>query len=41
MDLRWVTRDGVPVLQKYLFVRNEVVDGELVAVYEWTDVPTT
>ncbi len=39
MDLRWVVRNSVRVLQKNVFVRNDTIDEEIVAVYEWQDVP--
>ncbi len=39
MDLRWVTRDSVRVLQKYCYTGTELIGDELVQVYEWQDVP--
>ncbi len=40
MDLRFINREGVSILQKLIFLRNEMDgNGNLIAVYEWQDVP--
>ncbi len=44
MDLRWTVVDGDMVLQKYVYIRTDTVEGpdglDLVPVYEWQTVPT-
>lgn len=41
MDLRFLMVDGVAVLQKYVFVRNDTdQDGNITAIYDWENVPT-
>ncbi len=40
MDMRWLIRDSVPVLQKSVFLRNEIdEENNITAIYEWQDVP--
>lgn len=40
MDMRWTVISSVLTLQKYVYVRTDTVDGELVQIYEWQTVPT-